>query len=85
MDFLDAISNSGLTGYMSFFLVLLGVAVLALWQPFIEMDPAEPRLLKPTIPYIGHAIGFLRYQTKYLTILQWVLVLRNISLPLTDD
>jgi hypothetical protein len=64
--------SSKLTEYMPWFFVLLAVVVLVRWQPIIKMEPLEPPLLQPTIPYVGHAIGFLRHQTKYLTILKYV-------------
>lgn len=61
--------SSKLTEYMPWVFVLLAVVVLVRWQPIIKMEPSEPPLLQPTIPYVGHAIGFLRHQTKYLAIL----------------
>jgi membrane protein DedA with SNARE-associated domain len=71
MDFTEFFSSK-LTGCVPWFLLLLIVVVLIRWQPFIKMEPSEPPLLHPTIPYIGHAIGFLRHQTKYLAILKYV-------------
>jgi hypothetical protein len=66
-------------GYVPLFLVIVGLVILVFWRPCLKMDPAEPPLLKPKIPYIGHAIGFLRHQTKYLAILKY-LSLRSRSL-----
>jgi membrane protein DedA with SNARE-associated domain len=64
--------SSNLTGCVPWFLLLLIVVVLVRGQLFIKMEQSEPPLLQPTIPYIGHAIGFLRHQTKYLAILKYV-------------
>jgi hypothetical protein len=63
-----------LVDYMPLFLVMTSVIVLVFWRPSVNLDPAEPRLLRPKIPYIGHAIGFLRHQTKYLAILKYLLL-----------
>jgi hypothetical protein len=71
MDLTEVLSSK-LTGYVPWFFVLLAVVVVARWQPIIKMEPSEPPLLQPTIPYVGHAIGFLRHQTKYLAVLKYV-------------
>lgn len=31
----------------------------------IQIDPREPPFVAPRIPYIGHAIGLLRYGANY--------------------
>jgi hypothetical protein len=31
----------------------------------VRLEPGEPPLLKPTIPYIGHLIGLMKDQTSY--------------------
>lgn len=30
-----------------------------------QRDPREPPYIAPTIPWIGHTIGVLRYKTRY--------------------
>jgi hypothetical protein len=41
------------------------------WQRFaIPMDPREPPLVRPKIPFIGHLIGLMRHQTTYLQMLR---------------
>lgn len=32
----------------------------------VRVEPGEPPLLKPTIPYIGHLIGLAKGHTAYL-------------------
>lgn len=62
---------AGLNG-TSWFLIttVLGVLLLICLQAFIpRMDPHEPPLLKPRIPFIGHLIGLLRHQKHYFDIL----------------
>ncbi|KAE9372552.1 cytochrome P450 [Stipitochalara longipes BDJ] len=83
MAFLD-IFNSNLMGCMSLILVIIGVVVMVCWQPSLHMDPAEPPLLKPVIPYIGHAIGFLRYQTNYLSLLNKMHSMPVYTLPILN-
>lgn len=47
--------------------VLLG---LWLWRlSDIELDPREPPLVKPTIPFIGHIIGLMWYSHDYLAMI----------------
>lgn len=51
-----------LDGYVSsYLLAVAGVLYLCWYKLSIELDPTEPPLLKPTIPYIGHIIGIIRY------------------------
>ena len=64
--------DPNLMDYKPWILVIIGLGILLSWPPSVDMDPAEPPLLKPTVPYIGHAIGFLRHQTKYLSILKYI-------------
>ncbi|KAK4201355.1 putative cytochrome P450 E-class, group IV [Triangularia verruculosa] len=49
--------------------VLLAILINTLTTPR-QVDPREPPLLKPTIPFIGHIIGLIRHQAEYHRILQ---------------
>lgn len=51
-----------LDGYMPSYILVVAAVLLLCWHKLsVKLDPAEPKLLKPTIPYIGHIIGMLRY------------------------
>ena len=63
-----------LDGYIPY-AILAAAAIFWLWSwPFedITLDPAEPPLLKPRIPYIGHSIGVLYHHTSYYNKLLYV-------------
>jgi hypothetical protein len=70
----DAISlRLSLDGYGSAVLVVVAALGLLLWQNIrIKMDPREPPLLRPWIPFIGHLIGMLRYHQTYFEKLRFV-------------
>jgi hypothetical protein len=38
-----------------------------------RVDPREPPVVKPTIPWIGHILGIIRHQADYGRIIQFVL------------
>lgn len=47
---------------------LVGVTILAYvveWVFSFLDDPREPRRVSPTVPVLGHVIGFLRYGFDY--------------------
>lgn len=48
--------------------VILAIFINTLATPK-RADPREPPLLTPTIPFIGHIIGLIRYQADYHRIL----------------
>lgn len=50
-------------------IAVLALVCLRLW-PF-GLDPREPRLIPSNIPFIGHAIGMLRYQQRYFEMLRY--------------
>lgn len=64
---LDTLSSRlGLDGYGPTVLMVVAAMGLLLWQTIrIKMDPREPALLRPWIPFIGHLIGMLRYHQAY--------------------
>ena len=35
----------------------------------VHLDPQEPPALKPSIPFIGHLIGMLRFRSNFLSVL----------------
>jgi hypothetical protein len=49
----------------SIILSVLGVLLLIRQRLAIRLDPQEPPILKPKIPYIGHIIGLLQYNSGY--------------------
>lgn len=36
----------------------------------VSMDPQEPRLVRPTIPFIGHIVGLFQHSWRYLYMVQ---------------
>ena len=71
---LEAISSRlSLDGFWSAVLIVVAALGLLLWQRIrIKMDPQEPPLLRPWIPFIGHLIGMLRYHQAYFEKLRFV-------------
>jgi len=60
------ILGSLLDGYAPSIILAASAVLLLIWQRLsIQMDPREPPLCKPTIPYIGHIIGVLKDQIYY--------------------
>lgn len=58
--------GSLLDGYTpSIIMAALAIGLIC-WQRLqVKIDPREPPILKPTIPFVGHIIGILRYQMAY--------------------
>jgi hypothetical protein len=55
-----------LEGYMPSVLLAVTTILVICWQRLsVQIDPTEPPLLKPTVPYIGHIIGILQHSTAY--------------------
>lgn len=57
----------------SFLTILLAFAALSLFywsMTASDLDPREPPLAKSKIPFIGHLIGMLRYQIKYMEMIK---------------
>lgn len=55
-----------LQGYTPSIILALTAVLLILRQRLaVQLDPQEPPILKPRIPYIGHIIGLLKYHTAY--------------------
>ncbi|KAK0701194.1 cytochrome P450 [Apiosordaria backusii] len=61
--------------------VILAIMINALATPR-KADPREPPLLKPTIPFVGHAIGFIRHQARYHYTLQRTSQQPIVTLPM---
>lgn len=60
------------SGYMPTVLLAIGVVVLICWQRLsVQLEPQEPPLLKPSVPYIGHIIGIIRYKSGYFDKLKY--------------
>lgn len=72
---IDAISSClSLNGYWSALLLVVAALGLLVWQTIrIKMDPREPPLLRPWIPFIGHLIGMLQYNQAYFEKLRFVI------------
>lgn len=70
MAFLD--NSTIFDGYSMPLLLLFLAAVFVLLRQLFEprMDPREPPLLRPNIPFIGHLIGMVRNQMEYYAILR---------------
>jgi hypothetical protein len=48
--------------------------IVALWLLGIEdVEPQEPPVLRPKIPFIGHMIGLLSHHNNYFTMLRFVI------------
>ncbi len=47
---------------------VLAFLILRLFAP--RLDPREPPLLKPRVPFLGHILGMIRYQAQYHVNLQ---------------
>lgn len=45
----------------SIILAVLAVLLIIRQRLAVQLDPREPPILKPKVPYIGHIIGLLRY------------------------
>ncbi|TVY81776.1 25-hydroxycholesterol 7-alpha-hydroxylase [Lachnellula suecica] len=55
-----------LDGYVLYVTLAIGTMVLYCWHRLsVKVGPQEPPLLKPAVPYIGHIIGLIRYQSGY--------------------
>lgn len=55
-----------LQGYTPSIILAVAAVLLIIRQRLaLQLDPREPPILKPRIPYIGHIIGLLRYHTAY--------------------
>jgi len=53
-------------GYVTSIILAIFTALLIIrHQLAIQLDPQEPPILKPKIPYIGHIIGLLQYHGAY--------------------
>jgi len=61
-----------LSGYIPSVLLAIGAIVLLCWQRLsVQLEPQEPPLLKPTVPYIGHILGIIRHQSGYFDKLKY--------------
>lgn len=56
------------TRHSSVYVGLGFCVLLALWHYFDVSghDPREPPIVKPSIPLIGHFVGFYRYGVSYM-------------------
>lgn len=61
----SSIFSHGYNPYIIIGLIVTAVAFVLWKECSIRLDPREPPLLRPTIPYYGHTIGLLRYHTEY--------------------
>ena len=59
-----------LDGYTPSILLATFAILLVCWQRLsVKLDPREPPLLKPKLPYIGHIIGIFRHEIFYFNML----------------
>jgi hypothetical protein len=60
--------NEGVARHSSVYVGLGFCVLLALWHYFDVSghDPREPPIVKPSIPLIGHFVGFYRHGVTYL-------------------
>lgn len=55
-----------LQGYtFSIILAITAVLLIIRQRLSLQLDPREPPILKPRIPYIGHIIGMIRQHCVY--------------------
>lgn len=60
--------------------VAASASLIALWSLGAEdVDPEEPPVVRPSIPFFGHIIGLLRHHNNYFTLLRCVRCLINTS------
>jgi hypothetical protein len=66
----NTIFGSLLDGYTPSIILAASAILLLCWQRLsVKLDPQEPPLLKPKIPYVGHVIGILQHQITYFDML----------------
>lgn len=66
-----SLSSYLLDGYAPSFIMAVMAVLLICWQKLsVQLDPSEPPLLKPIVPYIGHIIGIFQHSTGYFEKLQ---------------
>lgn len=65
-----------LDGYTPSIILATAAVLLVCWSRLsVRVDPREPPILKPTIPYVGHIIGLLTHQNSYFEKLRYVFLL----------
>jgi hypothetical protein len=58
----------------------ISVAILLCWRLWpSSLDPQEPPLVPSKVPFIGHAIGMLRQQQRYLEALRYEDIPHNLA------
>lgn len=67
----DVLPGNGTLPF-TIFAVLLCVAVLTSHSLRIKVDPREPPVVYPKVPFIGHIIGMVREGPLYLKRLRYV-------------
>lgn len=66
----NTIFGNLLDGYGPSVILVAFAILLTCWQRLsIKLDPQEPPLLKPKVPYIGHIIGIIQHNIAYFDIL----------------
>ena len=66
----NTIFGSLLDGYGLSVILVASAILLICWQRLsVRLDPQEPPLLKPKVPYIGHIIGIIQHNIAYFDIL----------------
>jgi hypothetical protein len=72
-----------LDGYTPSIVLATAAVLLVCWSRLsVRVDPREPPILKPTIPYIGHIIGLFTQQSSYFEKLRFVFLPVIVSFPL---
>ncbi|KAH6673616.1 cytochrome P450 [Halenospora varia] len=85
MAFSDAFAVL-LDGYTPSILLAVAAVLLICWQRLaVSMDPREPPLLKPKVPYIGHILGLIKYTTSYFNVLNAKYHMPIATLPMINS
>ncbi|KAH6884112.1 cytochrome P450 [Thelonectria olida] len=63
----ELLNRSSSTAGVFVTVILASVIVVPLLNRFLtpRLDPREPPVVKPTIPYVGHILGIIRHQNDY--------------------
>lgn len=84
---------TSLVDYRSANVTILSTTALAVIVAFAllnrlltpRIDPREPPVVKPSIPWVGHIIGIIRHQADYSRIIQSVSPLPHFPQSLTHQ
>ena len=72
------LTKSSWPAFIAFMVVLASLLILQ-FLGAEDVDPEEPPVVRPGIPFVGHMIGLLRHHNNYFTLLRYVRCAINIS------